>query len=113
MTSAPLTCTETRPPVAQVVSAKASVQQRRLSVVRATASAAAAADAPVVIVTGASRGIGRAIAMACGSAGAKVCVNYAASSAAAEEVAAAIKASGGDAICVKADCSKQEVRGLA
>lgn len=54
------------------------------------------------IVTGASRGIGAAIALALGSAGARVVVNYSSSAGPAEEVAAAIKAAGGDAICVQA-----------
>lgn len=52
------------------------------------------------MVTGASRGIGKAIALALGAEGAKVVVNYANSAGAAEEVAAAIKASGGDAMTV-------------
>lgn len=60
----------------------------------------------VCIVTGASRGIGRAIALALGGAGCKVAVNYSASSGAAEEVASQIKAMGGDAICIKANCGK-------
>ena len=60
---------------------------------------------PVCIVTGSSRGIGKAIALALGAAGARVVVNYAASSAAADEVAATIKASGGDAIVVGANLS--------
>ena len=42
---------------------------------------------------------------------AQVAVNYSASSGAAEEVASQIKAMGGDAICVKANCGK--VSGLA
>jgi NAD(P)-dependent dehydrogenase (short-subunit alcohol dehydrogenase family) len=43
-------------------------------------------EAPVVIVTGASRGIGKATALALGKAGCKVLVNYARSSKEAEEV---------------------------
>ncbi|KAF5939882.1 hypothetical protein HYC85_021049 [Camellia sinensis] len=43
-------------------------------------------EAPVVVVTGASRGIGKAIALALGKAGCKVLVNYARSSKEAEEV---------------------------
>ncbi|XRB09442.1 3-oxoacyl-[acyl-carrier protein] reductase [Pycnococcus provasolii] len=69
---------------------------------------AVASDAPVCVVTGGSRGIGRAIALALGKEGARVVVNYASSAAKAEEVAAEIKASGGDAICVGADLSKKE-----
>ena len=116
-----------------------------------------ATDAPVCIVTGSSRGIGRAVALALGAAGARVrvgvvdgrrrwggagrarpprpaaarpaparanpanarthpptrptpqvVVNYASSAGAADDVAAAIKASGGDAIVVGADLSKAE-----
>lgn len=55
------------------------------------------------IVTGASRGIGAAIALALGSSGARVVVNYAGSADKAEEVANQIKAAGGDAICVQAN----------
>jgi len=51
----------------------------------------------VALVTGASRGIGRAIAMALAGRGAKVIVNYATRDAAAREVVAAIEAAGGQA----------------
>ena len=53
--------------------------------------------------TGASREIGAAIALALGKAGARVVINYAASSGPAEDVANQIKAAGGDAICVQAN----------
>ncbi len=62
----------------------------------------------VAIVTGASRGIGRAIALALGEEGAKVVVNYASSSAAAEAVVGEIQAKGGEAIAVLADMSKPD-----
>jgi 3-oxoacyl-[acyl-carrier protein] reductase len=75
---------------------------------RALATRAAAADGPVCIVTGASRGIGAAIALALGATGARVVVNYSASAGPAEAVAAAIKASGGDAIVVQANVGSQE-----
>lgn len=61
------------------------------------------AEGPVCIVTGGSRGLGRAIALALGKEGCKVVVNYAASAAAAEAVVDEIKASGGDGIAVQAD----------
>ena len=51
----------------------------------------------VALVTGASRGIGRAIAMALAGRGAQVIVNYATRDAAAREVVAAIEAAGGQA----------------
>lgn len=62
----------------------------------------------VAIVTGASRGIGRAVALALASEGANVVVNYASSSNAAEEVVAAITEAGGNAITAQADVSKVE-----
>jgi hypothetical protein len=48
-------------------------------------------DAPVSIVTGSSRGIGKAIALALGGAGGKVLVNYARSAKEAEEVAQQVR----------------------
>ncbi len=60
----------------------------------------------VAIVTGASRGIGRAIALALATEGAKIVVNYASSSTAAEELTAEITAAGGEAIALGADVSK-------
>jgi 3-oxoacyl-[acyl-carrier protein] reductase len=56
-------------------------------------------------VTGASRGIGRAIAVKLASEGAKVALNYAGNAAAAEEVKKEIEAAGGQAITVQADVS--------
>ena len=50
------------------------------------------------LVTGASRGIGRAIALELAKKGAYVIVNYNGSKAAAEETAAAIEAAGGRAL---------------
>jgi 3-oxoacyl-[acyl-carrier protein] reductase len=62
----------------------------------------------VAIVTGASRGIGRAIALQLAEIGAKVVVNYASSSGAADELVAQIVSIGGEAIAVQADVSKAE-----
>jgi 3-oxoacyl-[acyl-carrier protein] reductase len=59
----------------------------------------------VALVTGASRGIGRAIARALGEAGAAVAVNYVERSADAEAVAGAIRQAGHAALAVKADVS--------
>lgn len=60
----------------------------------------------VILVTGASRGIGANIATAAAAAGAKVIVNYAGSKDAADKVVATIIAAGGDAIALQADVSK-------
>ncbi len=60
------------------------------------------------IVTGGSRGIGRAIAIALAKAGANVAVNYTSNSKSAEEVVAELKEMGVSAIAVKADVSKAE-----
>lgn len=60
------------------------------------------------LVTGASRGIGRATALALARKGYAVAVNYAGSQAAAEEVKAAIEAEGGRAIVVKGDVSRSD-----
>ncbi len=60
------------------------------------------------IVTGASRGIGKATALALAEVGAKVVVNYARSSSAAEEVVKTIVDAGGDAIALQADVSQPE-----
>lgn len=60
----------------------------------------------VAVVTGSSRGIGRAIALELAARGAKVVVNYNSNSAAAEEVVGKITESGGEAIAIQADVSK-------
>ena len=62
----------------------------------------------VAIVTGSSRGIGRAIAERLGRDGASVVVNYAGSQEKAEEVVRAIESSGSKAIAVQADMSNPE-----
>lgn len=60
----------------------------------------------VAIVTGGSRGIGRAIAIELATQGAIAVVNYASSSVAAEAVVTEIMAAGGQAIAIQADVSK-------
>jgi len=64
-------------------------------------------SSPIAIVTGASRGIGRAIALSLGKAGAKVAVNYARSATAAEELVAQIQASGGEAVALQGDMAEE------
>jgi 3-oxoacyl-[acyl-carrier protein] reductase len=60
----------------------------------------------VILVTGASRGIGAAVAKELAKAGAKLIINYAGGKVEAEQTVAAIKAAGGDAISLQADVSK-------
>lgn len=62
----------------------------------------------VALVTGASGGIGRAIAVALASSGAKVILNYLNSREAAEEAALSIRNNGGEAVAIQADVSKSE-----
>jgi len=62
-------------------------------------------EGKVALVTGASRGIGRAIALTLAMSGASVTVNYLNSADAAEEVVNTIKNSGGNAVSKKADVS--------
>ncbi len=62
----------------------------------------------VAIVTGASRGIGRAIALQLAAEGGNVVINYASSSAVAQQVADEIVANGGSAIALQADVSKAD-----
>src|SRR5258708_4676020 len=65
------------------------------------------------VVTGASKGIGAAIAKALAAEGASVVVNYASSKSGAEAVVAAITAAGGKAVAVGGDVSKaSEAEGI-
>jgi 3-oxoacyl-[acyl-carrier protein] reductase len=67
----------------------------------------------VALVTGASKGIGAAIAKALAAEGAAVVVNYASSRSDAEAVVSAIEASGGRAVVFKGDVSKaQDARAI-
>ena len=70
-------------------------------------------DGKVAIVTGSSRGIGKAIAERYAAEGAKVTVNWVSSEAEAQAVVESIKRGGGDALSVRADVSSSaDVRHL-
>ena len=70
-------------------------------------SSSASLDGQTALVTGASRGIGRAVALALAAEGAEVVVNYASSPEAAEAVVAEVQAKGGSAYALKADVSDE------
>ncbi len=59
----------------------------------------------VAIITGAGKGIGRAIALHLSECGAKVVINYRNSMAQVEELLATIRSAGGEAVAVQADVS--------
>ncbi len=65
-------------------------------------------EGKVALITGASRGLGRAMAVRLAGSGHRVVVNYAHSGDAAVEVVAQIGESGGEAIAIKADVSDGE-----
>lgn len=75
---------------------------------RSTTTMAADGSAKVAIVTGASRGIGRAIAVELAASGCKVVVNYARSPDAATAVVSEIEAAGGEALAVRGDVSQAD-----
>jgi 3-oxoacyl-[acyl-carrier protein] reductase len=62
----------------------------------------------IAIVTGASRGIGKAIALALAKEGAKIVINYASSATASEALVKEIQDQDGEAIAISADVSKPE-----
>ena len=66
-------------------------------------------DGKVALITGASRGIGRAVAIKLAGAGARVIINYAGNLAAAQEVEQTIKAAGGDAVIMQGDVANADV----
>jgi 3-oxoacyl-[acyl-carrier protein] reductase len=65
-------------------------------------------DRRTAIVTGASRGIGRAIAVELGRLGFNVAINYNSNAAAAEEAAGIVKDAGGQALIVQADIASRD-----
>lgn len=65
-------------------------------------------DQKVILITGASRGIGAAVAQKLADLGAKVIVNYAGGKEAADQTVGDIKKNGGEAIALQADVSKSE-----
>lgn len=65
-------------------------------------------DERVALVTGGSRGIGRAIAQSLATTGATVVVNYRGNQAAADETVASIEAAGGKAVAIQADVANAE-----
>lgn len=65
-------------------------------------------EGKVVVVTGGSRGIGRAISVALGAEGARVVVNYTSNEAAAIETAASVRAAGGEAALKRFDVADAE-----
>ncbi|MBO8129438.1 MAG: 3-oxoacyl-[acyl-carrier-protein] reductase [Peptococcaceae bacterium] len=65
-------------------------------------------DGKIAIVSGASRGIGRAIAISLGEAGADVVINYHSNSQAAEEVADKVRSFGRQAVICQADVSSHD-----
>lgn len=60
-----------------------------------------------ILITGASRGIGRATAILCGSRGWSVALNYQSNAAAADEAALAVEAAGGRAVAIRADVTEE------
>ena len=65
-------------------------------------------EGKIALVTGGSRGIGRAVAVELAKAGAKVAVNFAGNQNAAEETKVAIEAAGSECLLVKADVSDEQ-----
>ena len=65
-------------------------------------------EGKTALITGASRGIGRAIALQLAAEGAKVAINFAGNTVKAEEVKAEIESNGGEALLVQADVASTE-----
>lgn len=65
------------------------------------------ADTKHILITGGSRGIGRACAIRAGQRGWSVGVNYAGNAAAAEDTVKAVQAAGGQALAIKGDVARE------
>uniref|UniRef100_A0A1J3F183 3-oxoacyl-[acyl-carrier-protein] reductase n=2 Tax=Noccaea caerulescens TaxID=107243 RepID=A0A1J3F183_NOCCA len=91
----------------QPFSSTSVVKAQAIAVEESLGETAQKVESPVVVVTGASRGIGKAIALSLGKAGCKVLVNYARSAKEAEEVSKQIEEYGGQAITFGGDVSKE------
>ncbi len=65
-------------------------------------------EGKVVVITGAGKGLGKAMALRFGEEKARVVINYRSTKKDLDEIVRIIKASGGDAITVQADISKEE-----
>jgi len=65
-------------------------------------------NAPVILITGGSRGIGAATALLAAQSGYAVAVNYQSNSLAADEVVRSIRDSGGQAMALQADVSQED-----
>jgi 3-oxoacyl-[acyl-carrier protein] reductase len=76
--------------------------------VKATTSSTASLKGKVVLVTGASSGIGRAIALACARAGADVATTYRTNQPGAERVMGEVKELGRRSLAVKADIARED-----
>lgn len=86
---------------------KAKMQSRVQPKVQSEAQESARRTSPVLIVTGASRGIGAATALHAARRGFAVCVNYLSEHAKAAEVVRAIQQENGRAVAVQADMSSE------
>src|SRR5947209_20084412 len=84
------------------------LSDRHQSSARSKGEAMGKLTGKVAVVTGASKGIGAAIATRLGSEGANVVVNYATDKAGAEKVVKAVESKGGKAVAVQADVSKRD-----
>lgn len=98
---------------AQASSATSAASSPAVVATTPTAATSRRLEGKVALVTGSSRGIGRAIAERLARDGATVVINYAKSKAAAEQAVRAIESSGGRAVAIQADIANvAEVRRL-